>query len=268
MKQRKIEYRKTDELIPYINNPRINDYAVDKVAASIAEFGFNVPIVIDKDNVIITGHTRLKAAKKLKLDKVPTISADDLTKAQVKAFRIADNKVSEYASWDEDLLKLELQDLTNIGADLDPIGFETDELDKLFEGLAESLNGEDENSVEDDYYTNKITIPQYQITGECPKLEELLNTDKSKQLIEEIDKSNLSDEEKTFLKFAAERHNVFNYKNIAEYYAHASKEMQELIEKSALVIIDYNDAINYGYVKLSKYIENEIAEQEGFEDDA
>ena len=83
----------TKELIPYANNPRDNDNAVDAVAKSIEQFGFKVPIVIDKDNVIIAGHTRLKAAGKLKLEKVPCIIADDLTEEQIKAFRLADNKV-------------------------------------------------------------------------------------------------------------------------------------------------------------------------------
>ena len=86
-----------DKLIPYVNNPRNNQDAVDKVASSIKEFGFKVPIVIDKNNVVVTGHTRLLTSKKIGLKEVPCIIADDLTDAQIKAFRIADNKVSEYA---------------------------------------------------------------------------------------------------------------------------------------------------------------------------
>ena len=105
---------KVPELIPYINNPRNNENAVDKVASSIKEFGFKVPIVIDKNNVIVNGHTRLLASKKLGLEEVPVIVADDLSDAQIKAFRIADNKVSEYASWDEELLKLELEQLEDM----------------------------------------------------------------------------------------------------------------------------------------------------------
>lgn len=89
-----------DKIIPYVNNPRNNDDAVDNVAASIKEFGFKVPLVIDKDNVVVTGHTRLKAAKKLGLTTVPCIYADDLTEQQIKAFRLADNKVSEFSTWD------------------------------------------------------------------------------------------------------------------------------------------------------------------------
>lgn len=111
-----------DKLIPYENNPRINDGAVEYVANSIKEFGFKVPIVIDKDYVIIAGHTRYKASKKLGLKEVPCIIADDLNEEQIKAFRLADNKVSEQAKWDMDLLDKELSDLYNI-LDMSNFGF-------------------------------------------------------------------------------------------------------------------------------------------------
>lgn len=114
--------KKTDELIPYINNPRNNDEAVDKVAASIKEFGWKVPVVITTDNVIVTGHTRLKSAKKLGLETVPCIIADDLTESQIKAFRLADNKVAEFSEWDFDKLTIELEGLTDIV--MDDFGFD------------------------------------------------------------------------------------------------------------------------------------------------
>ena len=103
--------KKIDELIPYEKNPRINDDAVKYVANSIKEFGFKVPIIIDKNNVIVAGHTRLKASKELGLTEVPCIIADDLNEEQIKAFRLADNKVSEKAEWDLDLLDEELEDI-------------------------------------------------------------------------------------------------------------------------------------------------------------
>lgn len=116
--------RKIDEIIPYENNPRNNDDAVDYVAKSIEEFGFKVPIILDKNNIIVTGHTRLKAAKKLGLKEVPTIMADDLTDEQIKAFRLADNKVSEYAEWDLDILNDELMNFDTI--DMSDFGFDLD----------------------------------------------------------------------------------------------------------------------------------------------
>lgn len=100
-----------EELIPYENNPRKNDEAVEHVANSIKEFGFKVPIVIDKNNVIVTGHTRYKASKELGLEKVPCIVADDLSEKQIKAFRLADNKVSDYSIWDNKKLLQELDEL-------------------------------------------------------------------------------------------------------------------------------------------------------------
>ena len=116
-----IGYKKVSDLKPYKNNPRKNDGAVDAVAASIKEFGFKVPIVIDGNNEIVAGHTRLKAAKKLKLTEVPCIVADDLTPDQIKAFRLVDNKTAELAEWDFDALKAELD---NIDMDMLDFGFE------------------------------------------------------------------------------------------------------------------------------------------------
>lgn len=120
----RIVEKKIDALKPYEQNPRCNDNAVESVAASIREFGFKVPLVIDKDGIIVAGHTRHKAAKLLGLDKVPCIVADDLTPEQIKAFRLADNKVGELATWDTKLEFLELSELDKIGFDMSMFGFE------------------------------------------------------------------------------------------------------------------------------------------------
>lgn len=117
-----IEEIKTEELKPYSRNPRKNDTAVDAVAKSIQEFGFKIPIVIDSRNEIVCGHTRWKAAKKLGMESVPCIRADDLTPQQIKAFRLVDNKTSELAEWDFDMLDIEIGDITDI--DLGVFGFE------------------------------------------------------------------------------------------------------------------------------------------------
>lgn len=127
-----IIYKNIKDLVPYENNPRKNDNAVDAVAESIKQFGWKVPVVIDKDNVIVAGHTRYKAAQKLGITEVPCIVADDLTEEQVTAFRIADNKVSEYAEWDYELLKNELSE---IKIDMKPLGMSLSEIpsyDELF----------------------------------------------------------------------------------------------------------------------------------------
>lgn len=133
----KVYEKKCSELTEYAQNPRKNDQSVSAVMASIKEFGFKVPIIIDKDGVIVAGHTRLKAAKKLGMETVPCIIADDLTEEQIKAFRIADNKTAELADWDFDLLAAELKDLSEI--DMSEFGFDM----SAFE--------EPEEVVEDDY---------------------------------------------------------------------------------------------------------------------
>lgn len=131
MEKTKVTYMDVDSLIPYANNPRLNDNAVDAVAAIIKEFGFKVPIVVDGENVIINGHTRLKAAHKLGLKQVPVIVADDLTPAQVKAFRLADNKTSELAEWDVDKLDIELGSIADI--DMAEFGFDDIRIDGIDE---------------------------------------------------------------------------------------------------------------------------------------
>lgn len=116
--------RYLSELKPYANNPRHNDEAVNNLANSIKQFGFKVPIVIDTHDVIVCGHTRIKAAEKLKLKSVPCVIAADLTEEQIKAFRLADNKVAEKATWDMDKLDIELNELKDLDFDMTDFGFE------------------------------------------------------------------------------------------------------------------------------------------------
>ena len=143
-----IEKIPISEIIPYEKNPRKNERAVAVVARSIKEFGFRVPIILDKENVIIAGHTRLLAAKELGITEVPIIWADDLTPEQVKAFRIMDNKSSEYAFWDAKLLKQELMALQDLDFDMDKTGFTNEEIDKVIKGLdfgTDNLEGLEDN---------------------------------------------------------------------------------------------------------------------------
>jgi DNA modification methylase len=127
----KVELRSLTDIRPYDQNPRINDDAVEAVMASIREFGFRQPIVVDADGVIICGHTRYKAAQRLGLEKVPVHVAKDLTPAQIKAYRIADNQTASLAEWNYDLLPIELADLQGLDFNLDLLGFDQDELAKI-----------------------------------------------------------------------------------------------------------------------------------------
>lgn len=154
-----IVYRHVSDLIPYVNNARKNDHAVDAVASSIKNYGFKQPIVIDSQGEVVAGHTRLKAAKKLNMEQVPCIIADDLTPAQIKAYRIADNKVAELSEWDMELLKVELEDIEGF------TGFEVDELQNFFEDEQEKVK-----DLSDKIKTN------YQVIIECLDENELENT--------------------------------------------------------------------------------------------
>ena len=145
-----IENIPISEIVPYSKNPRKNDKAVDVVAKSIKEFGFKVPIILDKENVIIAGHTRLKAAIKLGMAEVPIIWADDLTPEQVKAFRIMDNRSNEFAEWDTELLKQEFYDLEDTDL-FNSTGFTTEEISLIW----------DKEVKEDDYEIPKE--PKYKI---------------------------------------------------------------------------------------------------------
>lgn len=140
----KIVYKNIDDLIPYVNNTRTHtEEQINQVASSIKEFGFTNPVLIDSDGGIIAGHCRTLAGKKLKLKEIPCIELSNLTKAQKKAYIIADNKLALNAGWNEELLKLEIESLKELDFDLDLLGFNADELDDL-------LNFEEDKEIEED----------------------------------------------------------------------------------------------------------------------
>ena len=147
---------RTADIRPYDRNPRHNEEAVDAVAKSIREFGFRNPVILDKDNVIIAGHTRWLAAKALGLEEVPCVVAADLTPEQAKAYRIADNKTGEIAKWDYDLLPIELKELRGDGFDLSLLGFDTSELEGL---LADPPDEGTEGETEPDAIPDAPEIP-------------------------------------------------------------------------------------------------------------
>ena len=247
-----IVYKKINELKPYENNSRTHDESqIKQICESIKEYGWTNPVLIDEKGMIIAGHGRVEGAKKLDIKEVPCIVLSGLTEAQKKAYVIADNKMALNAGWNEELLKTELENLKELDFDLELTGFSKKELDKLFDEINES-----------NPYTAKTEIPQYEIKGEMPEICELIEEEKVNQLIEDIRKSNVGEKEKEFLIKSAYRHYGFNYSKIAEYYCHQNKEMQELMEKSALVIIDINNAIAEGYAELKEEMEEMIEDEE------
>jgi DNA modification methylase len=143
---------KIEDLIEYARNPRKNDAVVDKMVSCIKEFGFRIPIVAKSDGSVVDGHLRLKAAKKLGMTEVPVVIADDLTDAQIKAFRLVANQSANWAEWDDELLKLEFEDLKNLNFDIDLTGFDLDEIEKFLK------DSEEEEEDFDEPITQEISV--------------------------------------------------------------------------------------------------------------
>lgn len=175
------------KISPYESNPRDNSAAVEKVAQSLSEFGWQQPIVVDEDNIILAGHTRHLAALSLKMDKVPVHVAKGLSEAQKRAYRIMDNKTSELAEWDRDLLKAEFAALTDLDFDLQLTGFDLDEISKMtgdsllqfaddLEEIEEDLDFDELEGVEKSHvkmlllYLNTETEPKFREM--CEKIQE------------------------------------------------------------------------------------------------
>jgi len=254
-----IEKCNVNDLVASKYNPRKNlkpsDPEYQKIKNSIEHFGYVDPIIINKDKTIISGHQRAKVLRDLEYNEIDVVIVD-LNKNDEKALNIALNKIE--GEWDIQLLDDLINDLKMQDYNIDFTGFDIEELNNLFNFELDGQNNEQNK------YTDKVDIPQYQITGEKPNIDDLVNISKAQELIDEIKNSNLKEAEKEFLYKSAYRHYIFDYSKIAEYYAHADKEMQELMEKSALVIIDFDDAIKNGYTRLASQIE-EMRQEDYYE---
>jgi hypothetical protein len=243
------------ELKPNPDNPRvIKDDKFRKLVQSIREFPQMLelrPIVVNGERVVLGGNMRLKACKEAGLKDVPVVIADDLTPAQQREFVVKDN--ASFGEWDWDAVANEWAEepLEDWGLDVPEPAFD-----------------EPEEKDSSNPYTLNIEAPVYKPSGPMPSIEALADRTKSNALCARIDASNARDDIKAFLRLAAMRHVVFSYEQIAEYYAHAPADVQELMEESALVIIDFNKAIEHGYVKLSQKIASIFEDVDDAEDDA
>lgn len=239
----KMIQKPVEKLVPYAKNSRTHsEEQVQEIARSITEFGFTNPILVDENDSIIAGHGRVMAATSLGLKKLPCIVLDGLSDEQKRAYVIADNKLALNAGWDIEALKEELTELAELDFNMDLTGFSGSELTDLF-------TDEDEESGVN--YSRKIESPIYEIKGDEPPVDTLLDETKTDILKSEIIEADIPEEIADFLLKAADRHTVFDFGQIAEYYAHASAEVQALMEKSALIIIDFDQAIEEGFVKLT-----------------
>lgn len=163
MPELKVEAWPIERLIPYVRNPRKNDDCVNRMASAIKEFGFRIPVVAKSDGSVIDGHLRLKAAIQLGLKDIPVVLADELTDAQVKAFRILANQSANWANWDDDLLRLELEDLKELDYNIELTGLDMSYIDKLLEDNHVELAGEG---------TSEISVNDFseeKFKHECPR---------------------------------------------------------------------------------------------------
>jgi hypothetical protein len=246
-----MELRKVEDLRPAEYNPRKTlkpgDDEYEKLKASIQSFGYVDPIIVNRDGTVIGGHQRLNVLIDLGFSEVE-VAVVDLNKSDEKALNIALNKIS--GEWDEEKLAAIFSELKLEGYDTTVTGFEKDEIADILAGIVT----EEEEQAEK--YSQKAEAPIYEITGDDVSVSDLFDASKYHELIRDIESdTNISRDEREFLKLAAARHIVFNYRNIAEYYAAAEPGMQGLMEDSALVIIDVGQAIQNGFANLSQAAE-------------
>lgn len=248
---RAAEWVRIDDLVPWADNPRQNESAVTMVVESIRRFGFAAPIIARAENrQVIAGHTRLKAAQQLGLEMVP-VRFMDLDEDEAHALALADNKLNEAATWDESMLATILQGLEQASVPIDNLGWSTSELDELIASLEKKDEPLSDGELSDQY-TKKIQAPVYEPKGERPPIDSLVDRSKTEQLVADIKAAKLDRETEQFLVDAAQRHLSFHFRKIAEWYCHADPTIQDLMERSGLVIIDFDKAIEHGFVHLSK----------------
>lgn len=255
-----ITYRQINELNRHENNARTHSKEqIEQIINSINEFGWTNPVLIDENDVIIAGHGRLEAAIKLGINKVPCIILSGLSETQKRAYLIADNQLALNAGWDINILQTEIEALKLDNFDIDLLGFSDEDFQKMTDELC--LAESDSKTSDDNPYTKNVATPLYEPQGDKPELSDMYQTEKFNQLISKINSSKVETSVKNFLISAAYRHVQYNYEAIANFYAHSSKEIQELMEDSALVIIDFNKAIEQGYINLSTEVEGYYAQE-------
>jgi hypothetical protein len=224
---------------------------IDAIASSLERFGQRTPIVVQRNGMIVrAGNGRLVAAQELGWTHIAVLVVDE-EEIEARAFSIADNRSAELAEWDDDVLARVLEELSENGVESEVLGFDEDDI--------AALTGEVEEDDEPGY-TQNIKAPVYEPQGDCPEVETLCDPEKADRLCEDIAAADLPDDVRTFLYRAAGRHVVFNYERIANFYAHSDADVQRLFEDSALVIIDYDRAVEQGFVRLNDQLDEVFRE--------
>lgn len=269
----RIEYVALAELKRHPRNPK--DHDVSAIARSVNRFGFTAPVIIDeRTGYLAARHGRIDTLAQLKAQGkeppanvqtqefdgdwlVPVVRGVAFNSdAEIEAYLVADNRLTILGGWNEPELAALLQDLAaQDTALLEATGYDGDDLQALLDELDPS---------EDAKYSRKIEAPTYEPSGTKPAISELYDDARTKALIEAIDEEpTLTDDERRFLKIAAQRHTVLNFSRIADFYAHASAPVQSLMEDNALVIIDFERAIELGYVQLTERIAALVRDEYG-----
>lgn len=296
----RVALRRVEELIPYVRNARTHSPGqIAKLKGLIQEFGWTNPILADGSG-LVAGHGRTMAARELyaagetiylppgRTDggrplprgMVPVIDCSGWSEAKRRAYVLADNKAALDAGWDLEMLKVELLEIETAGIDIAFTGFEVGEIEAMEVGPPAGLPGSSsvpgeapaapgEGPVIEEPYSRKIKAPIYTPKGEKPAPADLVDARKTDALLAAIrEAAHLPPDVAAFLEHAAQRHTVFNFAKVADFYAHSDAATQRLMEDSALVIVDFKQAIESGFVKLTKRLGDLVARDypEGGED--
>lgn len=239
-----------DSLIPNPKNPNTHPKTQIKLLSKIIKNqGWRQAITVsNQSGFIVKGHGRLESAKLLGVTEVPVDFQNYPNQASEYADMMADNKLAELSDVDMALVNDLINDESFADFDVTLTGFDKIKIDDIDEG-------------DDDKYTKKIEAPTYEPTNEKPKSEALIDLSVTERLLKEIQDADISEEDKKFLTLASHRHTKFHYNTIADYYAHATPQVQDLMEKSALVIIDFDKAIANGFVRLGEKIKEQYDEE-------
>lgn len=272
--------RPIDELtLDPANVRKHSDRNIAEIQASLKKYGQRRLAVVRKEDMTIeAGNGMTQAALNLGWTHVACLVVDDDELTAMK-YAIADNRTAELAEWDTEGLTKLLDHIAASEEGLEGTGFDDDEFDTLWslvgaddydgEGVDDLLDREEDEGLNDGKYTQEISTPVYEITGREPAISDLFDATRTKELIRNIEAADLPAELAEFLKFAAYRHTEFSFSQIAEYYAHADTEVQELMEQSALVIVDFDRAIEEGFVKMTSRLAELVGslKAEGDEED-
>ena len=223
---------------------------------SLLQFGQRKPIVVSSNNTVVAGNGTLQAAMDLGWETISIVRIpQSWSPEEIRAFALADNRTNELSQWDWEQVAKQVEELEALNIDMEALAFNAEMVSAEPVTRQREVGGD---------YTTKIKIPQYEIQGEKPDLSEIVDDTKAETLRAQIREADLPDDVRDFLLLAANRHTVFNYRKIAEFYAHQPKPIQELFEASALIILDPEDAIAKGYARFSERM-MELQKQDGYD---